>query len=45
MNETPLTGRLEEQINGEVVNTLKEFFSKHDQKLKEVLGWEKGYYT
>ena len=45
MNETPIAAQLEKQISKESLDTLKNFFSKHDEKLKEVLGWESGYYT
>ena len=45
MNETPVSPKLEAQINKGSLDTLKDFFTKHDQKLKEVLGWHVGYYS
>lgn len=45
MNETPIAGQLEKQISRESLDSLRSFFAKHDEKLKEVLGWSSGYYT
>lgn len=44
MNETPVAVLLEEQITKKDLAILKTFFAHQDTKLKEVLGWEKGYY-
>jgi len=45
MNETPVSSALENQINKETLDNLRNFFVKEDKVLKEVLGWDKGYYT
>lgn len=44
MNETPDSYLLDQQITPQAISTLKAFFSKQDAKLREVLGWEEGYY-
>lgn len=47
MNETPTAIVLNEQLankNLSGINQLYEFFKDQDKKLKEVLGWETGYY-
>lgn len=45
MNETPVAIELEKQISRGDLADLREFFSKEDKMLKEVLGWRSGYYT
>ena len=47
MNETPTALTLDQQVGDKTTNgidELREFFKKEDEKLKEVLGWESGYY-
>jgi hypothetical protein len=44
MNETPVSIELEAQITKKDLAVLRTFFEHQDIKLKEVLGWEKGYY-
>ena len=47
MNETPTALILDQQVGDKATNgmdKLREFFKKEDKKLKEVLGWESGYY-
>ena len=36
MNETPVAAQLESQITKDMLDTLKNFYTKHDAKLKEV---------
>ena len=47
MNETPTALVLDQQVGDKATNCmdkLREFFKKEDKKLKDVLGWESGYY-
>ena len=47
MNETPTAEVLNQQLADKKLSgldKLQEFFKEQDKKLKEVLGWETGYY-
>lgn len=48
LNETPTAVVLDQQLSDKEHNQmekLREFFKGEDAKLKEVLGWETGYYS
>ena len=44
MNETPDSYLLDQQITKESILSLRDFFKHQDQMLKDVLGWEEGYF-
>ena len=44
MNETPDSYILDQQITKESICLLRDFFKDQDKMLKEVLGWEEGYF-